>query len=165
MSRNIGNEIRRSTGRIGRNVTIALRAERVIARRRLAIMRTQTGLMAFAGLIGGIGIVMISVAAFFWFAESYGNASAGLIVAVIDFAIAIVLVAIANRMTAEPELEPVIEVRDLALEDIEAEIEQAVTEVGEIADGIRQMTRDPLGVAGQHLLGPVLSILLKTLRK
>jgi hypothetical protein len=165
MSRSIGKDVRRTSGRIGRNINIALRAERVIASRRLAVMRTQTGMMAFAGLIAGIGTVMISVALFFWLAERYGNATAGLIVAAIDFLAAGVLVAVASRMSAERDLEPVIEVRDLALEDIEAEVEDALVEVGEIAEGLRQVTRDPLGAIGQGLLGPILTVLLKSIRK
>ena len=165
MNRSIKTEMRRSTGRIGRNINIAMRAERVIARRRFAVIRTQSGLIAFAGLIAGIGVIMISVALFFWLAERYGNATAGLLVAIIDFVFAGVLVAIASRLTAEPELEPVIEVRDLALEDIEAEVEDALEEVGEIAEGIRQITRDPLSAIGQGLAGPVLSVLVKSLKK
>ncbi len=165
MNRDITKEIRKSKGRIGRNLTVAFRAERVIARRRLAVVRTQTGLMAFAGLIAGIGVIMISIAFFFFLSERFGNTTAGLLVGLIDFLIAGVLVMIAVRLTAEPELEPAIEVRDLALEDIEAEVENAVDEVRDLAKGFGQFTKDPWSVAGQNLLGPLLSILLKTLKK
>ena len=165
MSRDISKDIRRTGNRVSRNITIAMRAERVIARRRLAVMRTQTGLMAFAGLIAGIGMVMLSLALFFWLAASYGNATAGLIVAVLDFILALVLMSIAGRMSVEAELEPVTEVRDLALEDIEAEVGDAMTELRDVADGVKRMARDPFGTAGQNLAGPLLSILLKALKK
>ena len=165
MARNPMKDVQRHQGRIGRNLNIAFRAERIITRRRMAVFRTQTGLMAFAGLIAGIGIVMISVALFFWLAQHFGNATAGLIVAVVDFVVAFALMMIATRLSAEAELEPVIEVRDLALNDIEDEVEEALDEVKEIADGIRAISRDPFGAAGQSLIGPLVSIILKSLKK
>ena len=77
----------------------------------------------------------------------------------------LVLMSIAGRMSVEAELEPVTEVRDLALEDIEAEVGDAMTELRDVADGVKRMARDPFGTAGQYLAGPLLSILLKALKK
>jgi hypothetical protein len=51
--------------RISRNISIALRSERLIVQRKMEVIRTQTGLMAAAGLVAGIGLIMINVAAYF----------------------------------------------------------------------------------------------------
>ncbi|MEM8630651.1 MAG: hypothetical protein AAGF74_05395 [Pseudomonadota bacterium] len=151
--------------RISRNLNIAWRAERMIARRRLAVVRTQTGLMAFSGLVAGIGVIMLNVGIFFWLASHYGNANAGLILAAGNFALAVVLAVFAARMSAERELEPVAEVRDMAVEDLEAEISQVVSEVRDLSDNVRRIARDPLGTAGSSLIGPALVALLKSLNK
>ncbi len=165
MSRSLSRDIQRSGNRIGRNINIALRAERVIARRRMAVIRSQTGLLAFAGLVAGIGVIMLNVAVFFWLANNYGNAPAAGIVAAANFAIAVLLGVLASRMSAEKELEPVLEVRDLAMEDIEGEVGDALAEAKDLADNVRRMAKDPFGSAGVSLIGPALSILAKTLKK
>ncbi|PRY26157.1 hypothetical protein CLV78_101251 [Aliiruegeria haliotis] len=161
----MGKNLSRARTRVARNLSVAMRAERVITRRRMAVLRSQTTLVAFAGLIAGIGVVMVNVGAFYWIAASLGKAAAGGIVALVNFGLAGVLALIAGRMSAEAELEPVIEVRDLAVEDIEAEVSDALSEVGEMADTLRRMARDPVGSAMPNLLAPLLSILLKSLRK
>lgn len=165
MSRHLVRELERSTSRIGRNAHIALRAERVITRRRLAVIRTQTGLMAFAGVMAGIGVVMINVGLFFWLTDSYGKAGAGGILAAVNLGLATVLVLVASRMSAEAELEPVIEVRDLAVEDIEAEIADGIEEAKGLVENVSRIASDPLGSLGPSLLGPVLSALIKSLSK
>ncbi len=165
MSRSLTRDIERAGSRVGRNVSIALRAERIIARRRIAVMRTQTGMMAFAGLVAGIGVIMLNVALFFWLATTYGNALAAGIVAVANFVLAVLVAWAAAKKSAETELEPVIEVRDLAVEDIEAEVGDALSEARDLADNVRRMARDPFGTAGVGLIGPALSLLAKTLKK
>ena len=165
MSRNLVRDIERSGSRISRNAHIALRAERVIARRRLAVIRTQTGFMAFAGVMAAIGVLMVNVASFYWLSASFGNALAGGILAVVNFLLAAILATLASRMSAEHELEPVIEVRDLAMEDIEAELSDGLAEAKYLADNVRRIASDPLGSAAPALLGPILSLLVGSLKK
>lgn len=165
MGSSLSRDIQRSGNRISRNVNIAWRAERVISRRRFAVIQKQTGMMAFAGLVLGIGVIMLNVAVFFWLAETYGNATAAAVVAIANFVIAGIVGMTAARMSAEKDLEPLIEVRDLAVEDIEAEVDEALAEARELAENVRQMARDPFGAVGAGLLGPALSILVKSLKK
>ncbi|MTI01017.1 phage holin family protein [Roseibium sp. RKSG952] len=162
MSYSLRKEISRSTRRIGRNANIAFRAEKTISRRRFAVLRMQTGMLAAAGLLAGIGIIMLNVAVFFVIAEHVGNANAGLILAAGDFVIAVILVMVAMRMTAESELEPLVEVRDIAIADIEADLEEAFDELTDIADGVRQIIRDPLGALMGGLAGPLLAALFRS---
>ena len=50
--------------RISRNISIILRSERLIAQRRMAVLRRQTGMMAAAGIAAGLGLVMLNGAAY-----------------------------------------------------------------------------------------------------
>jgi hypothetical protein len=165
MSRNVKSDLQKTGNRVGRNISVALRAERVIAQRRVAAIRKQTGMMAFAGLVAGIGVVMINVAAFFGLATSLGNAWAAVVVAMANFAIAALVALLASRADAEKDLDSVIEVRDLAMEEIEAELGDALDEARDLAANVRRIARDPLGTAGLGLIVPVLTLLAKTLKK
>ncbi len=165
MSLRLGRDIKHAGNRISRNAHIALRAEGLIARRRLSVMRTQTGLMLAAGLVAGIGLVMLNVAAFYWLSAAYGNGAAAAIVSGVNFLLALVLAVGAARINVEKELEPAIEVRDLAIEDIKAEIGDAVAEVQDVAENVRKLARAPLGAAGSGLLAALLSLLANVAKK
>jgi fatty acid desaturase len=165
MSTHRARGIARSGSRIGRNAHIALRAERVIARRRLAVMRQQTALMVLAGVLAAIGAVMVNVAAFYWLSGAYGNAPAGAILAALNLSLAGLLALRAARMSAEQELEPIMEMRDEAMEEIEAELAEGLDEARQMAQHMRQLAADPLGAAVPALLGPILSVLMNALRK
>lgn len=162
MSQNLARTLEKSRGRITRNVNIAVRAEKMMSRRRLAVFRSQTGLLAFAGLVGGIGLIMLNVGAFFWLVEGNGKAAAGLIVAAVNFLLAVLLALFAGRLTVEHELEPVKEVRDLAIGEIEAEVESTLDELSEIAENVRKMSKDPFGTALQSALPQLISIVAKS---
>ncbi|WP_299643048.1 phage holin family protein [uncultured Ruegeria sp.] len=151
--------------RISRNISIALRAERLIAQRHMAVIRNQTGLMAAAGLVAGIGLIMINVAAFFALNASLSSQVSALIVALANFGLAVVLAVAASRMSADADVQGATEVRDMAIEDLEAELTQAATEVKEVVTDIRQMVRNPLGAVLPGVVGPLAEALLKSGKK
>ena len=66
-----------------------------------SVMR-RTGLFAFAGLIAVFGLAMLNVAAYFALAPIWGDALAMLAVAVADFVIAGILIAIAAATATRP---------------------------------------------------------------
>lgn len=148
--------------RISRNLTILFRTERLIARRQMAVLRAQTGLVAFAGLVAGIAIIMLNVAIFYALGTVMAAQYAALLVALGNALVALVLVAIASRMSAEKELEPATEVRDMALAEIEADLNEVAEEARELTRNVSRMARDPLGTALPALIGPLLSLLLKS---
>ena len=150
--------------RISRNLSIVFRSERLIAQRQLAVLRQQTGMMIAASVTGGIGLLMINAAAYLALAETLYPALAALIVAVANFILAALLVWTANSINADAEVTGVTEVRDMAIEDLEAEVTDAVEEVKTVAQGIRKMTQDPLGTLAPGLLGTVASALMKNLK-
>lgn len=165
MSRNLVDDVQRSGTRLARNAHVLFRTEHLIARRRLAVARNRSGLMAIAALLAGIGLVMGNVAVFFWLAASFGNAMTGAILAGANLLVAVIVLAIALRMSAEPELEPAIEMRDLMLAEIETDITDGIAEARKLTDNVRRIASDPLGSAAPTLLAPVLSMILKSLKK
>lgn len=151
--------------RISRNISIALRAERIISRRRFALLRTQVGTLAMAGLIAVLGVIMLNVAAYQGLSTVVEPYLAALIVAGANLLIAVLLAVYANRMNIDAELEPAIEVRDMAIEEVEADVEAAIKEAAEVAEDIKDFARDPFGKAGANLIGPALKILINTVSK
>lgn len=92
-------------------------------------------------------------------------AVAALIVAMVNLILAAVLISLAKSMSADGDIREVSEVRDMAVADREDEVQQATDEVRDLADNVRKMARDPFGSSALHVLGPLLSMLLKNLRK
>lgn len=151
--------------RISRNLTMILRAERMIARRNMAVFRNQTGLMVFAGMVTGIAVVMFNIAGFFALRETMSPQAAAVIIALVNLVIAASLAGAASKLSATPELEPITEMRDLAIEDIEADLLDTVQEVREVAANVQRIARDPLGTALPALIIPALTSFLRNNRK
>lgn len=151
--------------RISRNIAIILRAERLIARRRMAVMVNQTGLLAFAVLVAGLALVMLNVAAFFALQDNMSPQNAALLVSLADVILAVVIIMVASRMNSDKELEPVVEVRDIAIEDLESEVQDVVVEARELSDNVRRIASDPFGSLIPSLIGPLLSLLARNTKK
>lgn len=145
--------------RISKNLSIVLRTERMIARRRWAVLRTQTGLLLFAGFVAALGWIMVNVAVFLILSERMSSEAAALIIALGNLGLAAVLVSLATRLSVEDELKPVIELRDAAIAEVESDIQEATTEARELTDNVRRIARDPLGNLLPALIGPLLTIL------
>lgn len=150
--------------RISRNISIILRAERLIAQRHLAILRRQTGLMAAAGLVAGLGIIMLNMAGYLALSDVVSPALAALIVAALNLVLAGILASLAGNANAEAETAPVAEVRDLAMEDLEAEFQHVVDEAKTAVDGIKRMANDPLGLIAPGVAGAVAKAVVKNLK-
>ncbi|OUS33652.1 hypothetical protein A9Q94_18720 [Rhodobacterales bacterium 56_14_T64] len=150
--------------RISRNISIILRAERLIAQRHLAILRRQTGLMAAAGLVAGLGIIMLNMAGYLALSNVVSPALAALIVAAVNLVLAGILASLAGNANAEAETAPVAEVRDLAMEDLEAEFQHVVDEAKTAVDGIKRMANDPLGLIAPGVAGAVAKAVVKNLK-
>lgn len=152
--------LRKSPGRISRTLSVLLRAERLIAARRVAILRRQTGLMVMAGLFVGVAVVMLNVAAYLGLSEVMPEAWAALFVALGNLVIAVIMALIAGRMSGEGELGAATEMRDMALEELEIEVDDLVDELRGTARDVRQLARDPLGALLPGALGTLLNLLM-----
>ncbi len=151
--------------RISRNISIILRSERLIAQRRMAVLRRQTGMMAAAGIAAGLGLVMLNAAAYLALVEHQSPPLSALIVALANIAIAGILISTANKQNADAEVSGVAEVRDIAMEDLEMEVQEATEEVKVLAQSVHKMARDPLGMVAPGLIGALATALVKNLKK
>lgn len=151
--------------RISRNISIIMRAERMITRRRMAVLVNQAGLMAFAVLVAAIALVMLNVAAFYALSDSLSPQNAALLVSLANVVLAVSIIMVASRLSADEELVPVTEVRDLAIEDLEAEVQGVVTEARELTDNVRRIATDPVGSMIPSLIGPLLGLLVRSVKK
>ncbi len=150
--------------RISRNISIVLRSERLIAQRHLAVLRRQTGLMAAAGIAAGVGLIMLNVSAYLALSTKMSQPAAALIVALVNMALAGLLASMAAKSSAEQDTAPVAEVRDMAIEDIEAELRLAAEEAKATTDAIKKMARDPLGALAPGVAGTIAKAVLKNIR-
>ncbi|SFK59777.1 hypothetical protein [Shimia haliotis] len=153
------------SNRISRNISIILRSERLIAQRHMAVFRKQTGLVAAALVAAGVGLVMLNVAGFLALSEVMSGASAALIVALVNLVLAIGLVLTAGNASVGEEVDAVAEVRDMALEDLEAEVRAAANEAKTATDAIRNMAKNPLGAITPGLASALAKAIVKTSKK
>lgn len=151
--------------RISRNISIIIKAERLIAQRRVAVMMRQTGFMAAAGIAAAIGLVLLNVAAYIALSESIDPALAALLIALANFFIAILLILMAKKSSGESEIAAVSEVRDIALEDLEFELNAAGQEIKSAAQNLRSMARDPFGSVAPGIMTALASALLRYFKK
>lgn len=150
--------------RISRNISIVLRSERLIAQRHLAVLRQQTMMMAAAGIVAGVGLIMLNVAGYFALATQMSPAVAALVIALVNVVLAGILISLAGKSNVEQETAPVAEVRDMALEDLEAEILAAAEEAKAATDAIRKLARDPLGAVAPGVAGTVAKAVFNNLK-
>ncbi|WP_377193960.1 phage holin family protein [Ruegeria meonggei] len=148
--------------RISRNISIILRAERLIAQRHLTIAAKRTGFYAAAGLAVGLAVVMLNIAGFFWLSVTLSKPLAALIVAAANLLLAVILALLANSQNPQADTTAAVELRDMALNDIEAEIKDSLSDARETVAGIR---RDPIGTLTPEVFSAILSTLIKYARR
>ncbi len=156
---------------IVRNLRILLRAEFLLAGVRARIAGQKIGLFAFAILIGVFALGMLNLAGYFALEPSQGRVHAALIVAGVDLLIAGAAAGLAGRLRPGPEVEMVQEVRQMALSEIEAEVESFQEELRSLRNEIKEaketltsFAKNPLDALGPSFLVPLLSTLTSLLR-
>ncbi len=150
--------------RISRNISVVLRTERLIAQRHLAIVVKRSGFFAAAGLAAGLAVIMLNVAGYLALSEVMSKPLAALTVAGVDLIIAVILALLANSLSAQEDTAQVAELRDIAIADIEAEIQDTLAEARGAMGGLRNVGRDPLGMIAPGLAGAIVNALIKHLR-
>ena len=146
--------------RISRNLTTIYRTERLIARRQLAVIQQQAIMMALAGVAVLAGLILLNVSLFFVLQDRVSPAAAAAILAAGNIVIALLLVSVATRASVDDEIAPAVEVRDLAIADIEDEIEDMAAEAREVVDAVKGFGANPLGSL-TTILVPILTAVLQ----
>ena len=140
------------------------RSERMLKQNEVRLRAKQVQIHALAGLVAVIGLVMLSLAAFFALVPYWGQARAALAVGGIDLAVALALVVFARSLKPAAEAEMVKEMRDLALTDIQEEVAQFEAELLALRDDIHGFVHDPVGTVLPKAVGPLLEAVTRGLR-
>jgi hypothetical protein len=150
--------------RLLQNVRILWRAESMLNNVRLHSLAKKSSVLAFASLVGVIGVVMLNVAGFFALRPVWEATGAALIVAVVDLVLAIALAAYGRTIAPGPEVDMLTEVRDMALVELEsgaAEFEQAFSRGRK---ELQQIVQHPLAALAPGVLVPLFKSILSSLR-
>ena len=154
-----------------RNLKIVWRTESMIAERRKDIVMRQIGFLAIAGLVAVFSLAMLDVAAFFALRPVWGDARAALAVGLGNMLIAVIVAYYARGIVEGPEMRPVREVRDMAIEELAAEAAHVQTEIKALRDevknveqSVRSFVKNPMDALSPTILMPLISAALKALR-
>jgi hypothetical protein len=147
--------------RISRNLTTVYRTERLIARRRFAVVQQQTIMMVVAGIAALAGLILLDISLFFVLKTWLSSARAAAVLSLANLLLAGLLALMAKRTNVEHEIAPAIEVRDMAIADIEEELEEMAIEAREVVEAVKSFGSNPLGSL-PTLLVPILTAVLKS---
>ena len=154
-----------------RDFQILRKADILIGRIWVNVVARRFALLAFAGLIAVFGLGMANVAGFYALQTNVGPVWAAAIVAVVDLAIAAIVLTIAINSRPGPELELAVDVRKIAVEAIQTDardLKLTVDALGQqIADTkatIASFVQNPLDVAAQKLLVPAALSIIRGMR-
>ena len=134
------------------------RTDRIIADIRMRHMLVGLGLRAFAGLIAAFGLLMLELAAYFALVQIWSAITAAAILGIANFVIAAILFVIAGRPPSGRELELANEIHGSAVEALQVEARTAQTQ-------FTGMVQHPLNSALPLILVPLITIIVKSLRK
>ena len=141
-----------------KNLRVLWRADRIIADIRMRHMLIGLGLRAFAALIAAFGLLMLELSAYFALVQVWSAILAAAILGVVNFVIAAVLFVIAGGQPAGRELELATEIHGSAIDALQIEARAMQSQVS-------GMVHHPLNSALPMLLVPLITIIVRSLKK
>ena len=141
-----------------KNLRALWRTDRIIAEIRMKHMLVGLGLRAFAALIAAFGLLMLELSAYFALVQIWSAISAAAILGGFNFVIAAVLFVIAGRPPSGRELELANEIHGSAVDALQ-------TEARALQSQFFGMVQHPLNSALPMLLVPLITIIVKSLKK
>jgi hypothetical protein len=154
-----------------RDFQVLRKADVLIGRIWVNVIARRFALFAFAGLIAVFGLGMANVAGFYALQASVGPVWAAAIVAVVDLAIAAIVLTVAVNSRPGPELDLAVDVRKMAVEAIQTDTRDLKLTVDALGQQIREtkenlvaFTHNPLDVAAQKLLIPAALSIIRGIR-
>ena len=147
------------------------KADSIIARFWLRVIAQRFALHLFAALIAAFGLGMANVAGFYALQPPLGHILAAVIVAVVDFALALIVLAIAGAVKPDSSIELAFEARKMTVERLQAdarELKTTIDELGSQLRGVKEavvgLAHNPLDAATQGILIPAALSILRGLR-
>jgi len=147
-----------NTENVVKNLRALWRTDRIIADIRMRHMLVGLGMRAFAALIAAFGMLMLELSAYFALVQIWSAISAAAILGGVNFAIAAMLFVIAGRPPAARELELATEIHGSAIEALQNEARAAQSQ-------FTGMVHHPLNSALPLILVPLITIIVKSLKR
>ena len=147
--------------RIFRHARDLWRVEGTIAHARFGLTMRRSVLYALAGLIAVFGLGMLNVAAFFAFQSSWGPVWAAVAAALGDFVVAAIVATIALTAKPGPHLNAALEMRQSALDGIDAEIAALQHPLAWLSGS----ARNSIDAALPAILMPLVTAIVRGLRR
>ena len=88
-----------------RNIRVLWRADAIIAQMQLQHQLTGLGLRALAALIAAVGLLMLELAAYFALVQTWSAIVAAIVLAAVNFAIALIIIFVAARRKSGRDME------------------------------------------------------------
>jgi len=154
-----------------RDFQLLRRADTLIGKIWLDAMVRRISLMAFAGLVAAFGFGMANAAGFYALQVSVGSVLAATIVAIVDLAVSATVMLVARNTRPGPDIELARDVRQMAVEFIEADardlklaVDTLSRELREARETLVAFVHNPLDTAAQRLLVPAAISIIRGLR-
>jgi hypothetical protein len=157
--------------KVTRNLQLFLRSERVLAETQFKLVSRKLVLLALAAIALLLALAMFNVAGYYALMPSVGSAEAALIVALIDALIAALLGAVALLLRPGPEEEMLREVREMAIGELGADLDEVQQKLVRMGDSVERVTtnvtnlvQNPLDTLLPHLVVPAVTAITKVAR-
>lgn len=157
---------------IVRNIRVLWRAESIIADIRFRQIVARSSLRGVAALIGIFAYLMGNLAVFFALDQSWGSIWAAAMVALGNLVIAVLLLVAAEKSRPGREMDLALEVRNSALQALEADAEAIQSQLTDLRDEVRGMkqaivgfVRHPVDSVLPAMLVPLAGAVIKNLKK
>ena len=139
------------------NLKVWWRSERLLKKNENNLKAQKIQFNALAGFVARVGLVMLTLAVFVALVPYLGQALAALSVAGLDLGLAGVLIIYGRSLKPAPEVEMVIEMRDMALTNIGDEVARMEAELVTLKKDVHKLIRNPVEVLLPHAIVPLIS--------
>lgn len=147
-----------NTENVVKHLRVLWRTDRIIADIRMRHLLVGLGLRAFAALIAAFGLLMLELSAYFALVQIWSAIYAAAILGAVNFVIAALLFVIAARPPSGRELE-------LATEIHGASVDALQIEARALQSHVSGAIHHPLNSVLPLMIVPLLTIIIKSLRK
>jgi hypothetical protein len=147
-----------NTEKVVKHLRVLWRTDRIIADIRMRHLLVGMGLRAFAALIAAFGLLMLELSAYFALVQIWSAIFAAAILGAANFVIAAVLFMIAARPPSGRELELANEIHDSSVDALQVEARTLQSQVS-------GMIHHPLNGVLPLLIVPLITIIIKSLKK
>ena len=120
-------------------IRLMLKAEIILLRLQLRRTVQQAAFYIAAALLAVLAVGMLNIALYQCLAPRLGNASAALMVAIVDIVLAAASVVAAGRLHLGPEVDAARALREGAMANLAEEAEHVKTQIAEIQDDVKRI--------------------------